>query len=82
MFAQISEGVSAINERMSSITQAARRQSDEITQLDAGLQQVSQVVQTISSTAEESAAASYALKEEASLLQNSTAMFRLRKKRK
>jgi methyl-accepting chemotaxis protein len=82
MFAHIMQGVTDISEHMQRIATATTEQSGEITQLDAGLQQVSQVVQTVSSTAEESAAASHSLNGEAQELKSSTSMFRLRSRKK
>ena len=60
------------------IAQASNDQASEIAQINLGIEQVSQVVQTNSATAEESAAASQELSGQAEMLKNLVATFKIR----
>ena len=66
-------------EKVTEISEASRRQADAIQQVNIGIEQVSQVVQTNSATAEESAAASEELSGQAQLLKEQVERFRLNK---
>lgn len=62
---------------VSDIADASVKQSTALQMLNQGVQQVSNVVQTNSATAEESAAASVELSSQAEILQESVAHFRV-----
>ena len=63
---------------MESIAKASHEQAEAITQITIGIDQISSVVQTNSATAEESAAASQELSEQADMLKQLVAKFILR----
>lgn len=71
------EGADAIFGIVQGIAQAAAREADALSQVDTGIEQVAGVVQTTSSTAEESAAASEELSGQASVLQSLLERFKL-----
>lgn len=62
---------------VSDIADASVKQSTALQMLNQGVQQVSNVVQTNSATAEESAAASVELSSQVEILQESVAHFRV-----
>lgn len=62
------------------IARASNDQASEISQITLGIEQVSNVVQTNSATAEESAAASQELSSQAQLLKNRVGLFEIKKK--
>lgn len=64
--------------KVDEIANAAEEQAGAIEQVTLGVDQISSVVQTNSATAEESAAASQELSEQASMLKNLVAKFKLR----
>jgi methyl-accepting chemotaxis protein len=65
------------NEMISTITEASNKQSAAIGQINIGISQISTVVQTNSSTSEESAAASTELSQEAGKLRDLVSPFKL-----
>jgi methyl-accepting chemotaxis protein len=65
------------NEMISTITEASNKQSAAIGQINLGITQISTVVQTNSSTSEESAAASTELSQEAGKLRDLVSPFKL-----
>jgi len=75
---KIVEGVSQAAELVGDIAVASNEQATGIAQVDQGIGQVSQVVQTNSATAEQSAAASEELSGQAGLLKERVTMFRLK----
>ncbi len=75
---KIVEGVSQAAELVGDIAVASNEQATGIAQVDQGIGQVSQVVQTNSATAEQSAAASEELSGQAGLLKERVSMFRLK----
>lgn len=66
-----------VNESIQKISKASTTQADAITQVTAGVDQISSVVQTNSATAEESAAASEELSGQAQVLKNLVSRFQL-----
>lgn len=68
------DAVALINE----ITQASQEQASAIIQINQGIEQISSVVQTNASIAEESAAASEELSGQANILQEHVSIFKLR----
>lgn len=76
---QIVEGVSKTADLISEIAKSSNEQATGIAQINAGLNQVSQVVQTSAATAEESAASSEELSSQAVILKEMVGRFRLRK---
>ena len=79
--ASLNEIVSGINEShqlVAEIASASERQSEEIGQINTGIEQVAQVVQQNSATAEESAAASEEMNSQAELLKGLILQFKLR----
>ena len=76
--AEASEDVRAI---VDSIAEAGRIQSDEAYQIVQSIEQISQVTQTNSATAEESAAASEELSGQANMLKELISAFKLREMR-
>ena len=62
---------------VSEITASSKEQADSILQIEQGIERISEVVQTNSATAEESAAASEELSAQAQLLKDLTGQFRL-----
>ena len=75
---KIVEGVSQAAELVGDIAVASNEQATGIAQVDQGIGQVSQVVQTNSATAQQSAAASEELSGQAGLLKERVSMFRLK----
>lgn len=73
----INDGVAKASQFVNEIAVDSVKQSDAINMLNQGVTQVSQVVQTNSATAEESAAASTELSSQAELLQEAVAKFRI-----
>ena len=73
----IKAGVAEVAMLVSDIADASVKQSTALQMLNQGVQQVSNVVQTNSATAEESAAASVELSSQAEILQESVAHFRV-----
>lgn len=80
--AQYLDGIVATtNEAVTSIqliSDAAQEQAAAITQISTGVDQISGVIQTNAATAEESAAASKTLSDEAQLLKDLLSRFRLK----
>ena len=72
------ESAKAATDTVTKISQASNRQSDAIGQVTLGVEQISNVVQTNSATAEESAAASEALSEQAQALKQLVRLFKLK----
>ena len=75
---QVVEHVRSASTKVDEIANAAEEQAGAIEQVTLGVDQISSVVQTNSATAEESAAASQELSEQASMLKNLVAKFKLR----
>ncbi len=71
------QGIEKITELISDITEASNKQAIGITQINIGIEQVAQVVQTNSKTAEQSADASGELLEQAVLLRQKIKHFQL-----
>ncbi|HBF64521.1 MAG TPA: hypothetical protein DDW34_00745 [Clostridium sp.] len=71
-------GASEINTLMNVISQASNEQATSIGQVTRGVEQISEVIQTNSATAEESAAASEELSGQAQLLITLVSNFKLR----
>lgn len=67
-----------VDERIRQIAKVSEEESYAVTQIAAGLEQISSVVQTNSATAEESAAASEELSGQAQMLKNLVNRFKLR----
>lgn len=76
-FEEVGEKAFSMNKIVSEISEAARSQSDSISQILIGVEQISNVVQMNSATAEESAAASEELSAQANMLQTLVANFEL-----
>ncbi|HEX3018096.1 MAG TPA: methyl-accepting chemotaxis protein [Caproicibacter sp.] len=74
---QINMRLQQVTKDMDSIDQASAAQASAVGQITAGIDKVSSVVQTNSATAEESAAASKELSEQAALLTGEVGKFRL-----
>lgn len=74
----IVKGIEKVATIVSDINSSSNEQSTGIAQIDKGLMQVSQVVQTNSATAEESAAASEELSSQSALLKTQVSHFTLR----
>ncbi len=68
----------SVDERIRQIAKASEEESYAVTQIAAGLEQISSVVQTNSATSEESAAASEELSGQAQMLKNLVSRFKLR----
>ncbi len=77
---EILTSVAKATDLVSHIATASNDQATSIAQITQGIEQVSQVVQTNSATAEESAAASQELSGQAELLKNMVAEFKLKNK--
>ncbi len=77
---EIVEGVTKASDIISGIARSSNDQALGITQINLGLNQVSQVVQSNAATAEESAASSQQLSGQAELLKEMVDKFRLRKR--
>ena len=75
---QVVNHVRSASTKVDEIANAAEEQAGAIEQVTLGVDQISSVVQTNSATAEESAAASQELSEQASMLKNLVAKFKLR----
>ncbi len=75
---EILNQIEKVTELIGSIAQASNDQASEIAQINTGLDQVSQVVQTNSATAEESAAASEELSSQAEMLKEMVGAFKLK----
>jgi methyl-accepting chemotaxis protein len=76
---KIVDGVSKAAELVGDITVASNEQATGIAQVDQGISQVAQVVQANSATAQQSAAASEELSQQAKLLKRNVAAFKLKK---
>jgi methyl-accepting chemotaxis protein len=76
---QIVGGVSKTADIISGIAKSSNEQASGIAQINTGLNQVSQVVQTSAATAEESAASSEELSSQAIVLKEMVGRFKLRK---
>ncbi len=74
---RVVESAKVVSETVGKISQASNRQSDAIAQVTLGLDQISNVVQINSATAEESAAASKELSEQALALKELVQKFKL-----
>lgn len=74
---QAVEGAHSITDIVSKISTASSEQAQALAQITEGVDQISSVVQTNSATAQESAAASEELSDQAQLLKNFVARFRL-----
>lgn len=72
------EGAGGISGHVEEISHASNEQADSISQVTVGMEQISNVVQTNSATAEQSAAASEELSGQAQMLKNLVARFQLR----
>ncbi len=75
---EIVDGVSKVTTLVAEIAAASNEQATGISQINLGLEQVSQVVQTNSATAEESAAASEELSSQAEILKDMVSKFKLK----
>ncbi|NLV22469.1 MAG: methyl-accepting chemotaxis protein, partial [Syntrophomonadaceae bacterium] len=75
---KIVEGISQASVLVGNIAVASNEQATGIAQIDQGIGQVSQVVQTNSATAQQSAAASEELSEQAGLLKEQVVQFQLK----
>ncbi len=73
----IKESIDQVTALVADIAQASQKQSSALQMLNQGVLQVSDVVQTNSSTAEESAAASVELSAQADLLQETVSKFKI-----
>lgn len=78
-FKKIVEGSEKTSKLVSEIAQASNEQASRISQVDTGIEQVSQIVQTNSAMAEESAASGEELSGQAATLKEMVARFELRK---
>lgn len=78
--AAVVEGTKEVVETTNWIADAARSQSESVSQIQERIQQIANVVQTNSATAQESAATSQELSSQAGLLKNLIGMFRLNTK--
>jgi methyl-accepting chemotaxis protein len=76
----ILKSVAKVTDLVSNIAMASNDQATSIAQITQGIEKVSQVVQTNSATAEESAAASEELSGQAELLKNMVSEFKLKSK--
>jgi methyl-accepting chemotaxis protein len=77
-FESIVAGVEAASVTMKQITESSNEQADEIAEMDIGLKQVTQVIQTTSATAEQSAASSEELSSQAEMLRTMVGRFKLK----
>jgi methyl-accepting chemotaxis protein len=75
--ATIVDNISRVTGIIATIAEASREQADAISQVSIGLSEISQVVNTNSATAEESAAASQELNAQAEILKQSIAYFKV-----
>ena len=76
-FEEVGEKAFNMNKIVSEISEATRSQSENISQILIGVEQISNVVQMNSATAEESAAASEELSAQAGMLQTLVSRFEL-----
>lgn len=76
---KIVEGITKAANLVGDIASASNEQATGITQINQAIEQVAQVVQTNSATAEESASASEELSSQADLLKDSVSRFKLKK---
>ena len=76
--ARVVKGTSDIGGDIRRVAEASTQEAEKLNAIVLGINQISEVVQTTASTAEESAAASEELSGQASLLSNLAAQFRLR----
>ena len=74
--AQVADTARQTQERVIEITEASQHQEDAIAQINVGIEQISQVVQTNSATAEENAAASEQLSGQSQLLRQLVERFK------
>lgn len=79
---EIVEGVSKATSLVAEIAALSNEQANSISQINLGIEQVSQVVQANSSTAEQSAAASEELSSQAELLKEMVSSFKLKNNNK
>jgi methyl-accepting chemotaxis protein len=77
---KVVESAKAVSETVEKISEASNQQSDAIGQIIVGVEQISSVVQTNSATAEESAAESKGLYEQAQVMKELVERFKLRNK--
>ncbi len=75
---EIVSGISENNQIVADIARSSEEQSDAITQINTGVDQVAQVVQQNSATAEESAAISEEMSAQASVLLDMVGQFRIK----
>lgn len=75
---RVVDSVKTVSEQVEQIAEASGRQSDAIDQIKLGTERISGVVQTNSATAEESAAASEALSEQAQAMKELLEMLKLK----
>jgi methyl-accepting chemotaxis protein len=78
-FESISVGVVKASKIMEDISAASNEQATRISEIDIGIGQVSQVTQTTSSTAEQTAASSEELTSQADILRSQVSKFELKK---
>jgi len=76
---KVVESAQTVSHLVDQIAAAAAEQSNAIEQVTVGVDQISSVVQTNSATAEQSAAASEELSQQAQMLKNLVAKFKLRR---
>ncbi len=76
-FGEVSRSADDILQRVEKIATVSQEQSDSISQISQGLEQISAVVQTTSATAEESAAASEELNGQAGMMRSLLSQFEL-----
>lgn len=74
---QVAEGAKKVAETIDQIAVSSEQQSDALNQVSIGVEQISSVVQSNSATAEESAAASHELSDQAKLLKKVVNQFKL-----
>jgi methyl-accepting chemotaxis protein len=77
-FENIVSGVESASITMKQIAESSNEQANEIAEMDIGLKQVTEVIQTNSSTAEQSAASSEELSCQAEMLRKMVGRFKLR----
>jgi len=78
-FMEIATGINESGQLIGMIAESLDEQSTSISQINAGIDQVAQVTQQNSATAEESAAASQEMNNQSTMLQDLVSQFRLRK---
>ena len=72
----VADGTNQIVETIHNVAEAYRAQADRLTEISSGVDQISNVVQTNSATAEESAAASQELSGQASMMRQQVSQFK------